>query len=151
MGEIDRRGVTDRSLIARRGERRIAFQRLAPTQQSERNLVPALSEQPCGDEAIAAIASRAAEEAIRPRDLRSRAASSATARPARSISAMPAVPAEIGEAVSLAHLSGRQEFRKRLRIAHGGESARGLPRAQAEKTPFASHRILLYPAHADPR
>ena len=39
--------------------------------------------------------------AIRPRDLASRAASSATASPARSMSTMPGVPAEIAKRSAL--------------------------------------------------
>ena len=143
---IERRGVEDPPLIARGGERRIAFQRVALAQEPELDRVAALSQKARGDEAVAAIAARAAEDddpAARPgkprRFVGDRKAGPLHERDARRSGGD-------GEAVSLAHFGRGQELRMRLGIEHGGEGARPCAPAQAAKTRFPSPRILLYPA-----
>ena len=149
--DINRRSVEGRPRIARGGERRIAFQRVAPTEQSDLDLVSARGKQPRGDEAVAAVAAGAADDGdpaarlCQPRRLvGDRETSPLHKRDARR-------SGRDRKAIGLAHLSGRQQFRERLWIAHGSEGARGLRHAQASKTRFPSRRILVYPAGADPR
>ncbi len=143
---IKRRGVEDPPVIARGGERRIAFQRFAFAQEPKLDRVAALSQKARGDEAVAAIAARAAEDddpAARfgepRRFVGDRKAGPLHERDARRSGGD-------GEAVSLAHFGRGQELGARAGIEHGGEGARAGARAQAAKTRFPSPGILLYPA-----
>ena len=149
--EVNRRGVEGRSGIASGGERRIAFQRLAPAEQSDLDRVSAQSEQPRGDEAVAAVPAGPAEDgdpAARLREPR-RLVSDRKPRPLHERN--PRRSGRNRKAIGLAHFNGRQQFRERQGIAHEGEGARRSCAAQAAKTRFPSRGILLYPADADPR
>ena len=149
--EVNRRSVEGRPGIARGGERRIAFQRVAPAEQSDLDRISAESEQPRGDEAVAAVAAGAAEDgdpAARLREPR-RLVGDRETRPLHERNAGRS--GRNRKAIGLAHFSGRQQFRERQGIAHGGEGARRSRAAQAAKTRFPSRGILLYPADADPR
>ena len=150
-GEIERRGVEDRALIARGGERRIAAQRLAPAEEPELDRIAAPRKQARGDEAVAAVAAGAAQDddpAARlcktRRFIRDREARTLHERDARRSRCD-------GEAVGLAHFGRGQELRLRQGVEHEPEGARPFRAAQAAKTRFPSPRILLYPAGADPR
>ena len=61
-GKVDCGGSEDRALIAAGGERRVAFQDVAAAEQAEFDRIAALAEQPAGDESVAAVAARAAED-----------------------------------------------------------------------------------------
>ena len=131
--DVNRRKVEGRPRIARGGQRRIAFQRVAPAEQSDLDLISARREQSRGDKAIAAVAAGAAEDGDPAARL---------CQPGRLVGDCEPRPLHERDArrsrcdrkaIGLAHFSGRQQFRERLWIAHGSEGARRLRHAQAAK------------------
>ena len=152
LGEVDCAGVVDRSLVASGGERRIALQGLAAAEQSELDRIAARRQEPRSDEAIAAIAARAAENgdpAARPREPR-RFVSDREPRPLHEHDARRS--RRNREAVGPAHFSGRQQLRIGSGIAHGSEGARRSRRdARGQKRPSHRAAFCYIAPHADPR
>ena len=124
LGEVNRSGVEDRSLVASGGERRIAFQGLAAAEQSELDRIAAHRQEPRGDEAVAAVAAGAAEDgdpAARLREPR-RFVSDRETRPLHERNARRS--GRNRKAVGPAHFSWRQQLRICSGIAHGRQRAR---------------------------
>ena len=145
--EVNCRGGEDRARIASGGERGIAFQGVSTAEQAEFDRVAALAEQAAGDEAVAAVASRAAEHddpAARLRKPR-RFVSDRKPRPLHELNARRSRPkSQSGRPCSFQLASRVPETpwdrAWRRRCASLALGARG------PKTPFPSRRILLYRA-----
>ena len=95
IGESECLRARDILIVARRRQRGVAAQISFFTEQSEAHAIAARGKQAAGDEAVAAVTARPAENRDSARLGAIRTASSATAAPARSISVMPATPAAI--------------------------------------------------------
>ncbi len=139
LGEVDRTGVEDRAGPASGGERRIAFQGIAAAEQSELDRIAALTEQPAGDEAVAAVAARAADDgdpAARFREPH-RFVGDCETRPLHQLNARRS--GRNRKAVGLAHFGGRQEFRERQRVKHQRRLRATWPKRKRQKRAF--HRV----------
>ena len=150
-GEVNRRGVEDRPLIASGGERRIAFQRVASAKQSELDRIAARRQEPRGYETVAAVAARATENgdpAARLCEPR-RFVSDREPRPLHKRDARRS--GRNRKAVGLAHFSRPQQLRVGSGIAHGNEGARGSRATQGPKNALpiapdsAISRLTLIP------
>ena len=162
-GEIDRLGGRDRTFPARRRQRRVAAQRRALAEQIEADAVAARAQEPRGDEAVAAVAARPADDGDAA-GARRHARRLVGDRRAGALHQRDAGNAAgDGQPVGLAHFGRGQQFAMAAGIEHGGTVAprprrgkgrKGIGIRAGRNWRFPSRDFLLYRALAlrpDPR
>ncbi len=145
--KVNRRSLEDRAGPASGGERGVAFQGVAAAKQPEFDPIAARSQEPRGDETVAAVAAGPAQNgdpAARFREPR-RFVGDRETRPLHELNARRS--GRNRNAVGPAHFSRRQQFRERHGIAHGREGARRSRAAQGAKNalPIAPDSAISRP------
>ena len=151
VGEVDARRGRNFPWEARGRDRRVAAERLAPPEEAELDGIAALGEDAPGDEAVAAVVARPAQNrdpSPRRRDPRHLVRDREAGRlhqpdPRRS--------GRNGHAIRLAHLGGGQKIGQVQRIEHDGKVGVRNGGGKRQKRVCIASNSAISPASADPR